>query len=148
MWSLLQSRRTQFINTVTSERVKWIQELRKNMSELSGAVHTWVLSIDSDEKQAIERGKLLEKIDRLGYLIRLQLNPNDQPDKEIEGLIRELGALADPTNLEPLKDHLEKLIALTQTLLKNEWEKVKKEATQGILPNLGNLQNVFADLKI
>ncbi len=35
------SRRTSFINTVTSERVKWIEKLRENISTFCGLTYTW-----------------------------------------------------------------------------------------------------------
>ena len=38
------SRRTNFINTVTSQRVKWLEQIRQDISAFSGLVHTWYFS--------------------------------------------------------------------------------------------------------
>ena len=48
VWNIINnyraSRRTAFINTVTAERVKWIEKLRENISEFCGLTYTWSLS--------------------------------------------------------------------------------------------------------
>jgi len=134
IWNLYQTRRTQFINTVTSERVKWIQELRKNISALTGAIHTWTLTYKGarSPEECDEERKLLAEIDRLRYLVRLQLNPKDDPDKEIEQIIITLSELSNATSIDPVLDALEELTKKTQILLKKEWEKVKDEAAKDL----------------
>jgi len=137
VWNLIQTRRTQFINTVTSERVKWIQELRNNISALSGAIHTWSTTYAHDvvPNQSEGERELLSEIDRLRYLIRLQLNPNNQTDKEIEALIVSIPKLTNRNTLDLLLSTLESLTQKTQTLLKKEWEKVKEEAAPKLFPD-------------
>lgn len=135
IWNLWHTRRTQYINTVTSERVKWIQELRKNVSALSGAVHTWALTYANASLPQQREGEtaLLADIDRLRYLIRLQLNPTDSPDDEIEALLLRIPTLTNSATQEQLLITLEALTQKTQMLLKKEWQKVKKEANPKII---------------
>ena len=124
------SRRTAFINTVTAERVKWIEKLRENISQFCGFTYTWSVSKLEDT----ERGKkIVEEIDKLRHLIRLQLNPDGELDKKIEELIAKIPDLTHETQTKQLKAELNKLVTTTQELLKSEWEKVKVESKRGDL---------------
>src|SRR5271167_314603 len=71
------SKRTTFINTVTSERVKWIEKLRQSISTFCGLAHYWRFST---EPGSIEQRAKIEEIDKLRHLIALQLNPNGAVD--------------------------------------------------------------------
>jgi len=124
------SKRTSFINTVTSERVKWIDKLRQNISAYCGLTHMWCYSRLEGKP---EEGEILKEIDKLRYLIRLQLNPNDPLGKEIENLIAKMPDLTHETQRDELKKAFNELVEKTQQLLKAEWEKVKAEAEHGNL---------------
>jgi hypothetical protein len=139
MWNLWantqNNKKTSFINTVTSERVKWLEKLRNNISTFAGLTHTWTRNTLSSEE---EKKELLKEIDKLRYLIRLQLNPkfeNNTPnvDKRIEELIAKIPNLTADTQRSELDLALEQLVLDSQELLKNEWEKVKDEAKNGNL---------------
>ena len=142
IWNMINnfksSKKTAFINTVTNERVKWLDKLRINISTFTGLTHTWTRSSDNDSKDS---KRILEEIDKLRYLIRLQLNPKtieNQPnvDKRIEELLLKIPELTDPTERKNLTEAIEKLIVNSQELLKNEWDKVKEEAKKGELKNV------------
>jgi hypothetical protein len=124
------SRRTAFINTVTAERVKWIERLRENISVFCGLTYTW--SASRMEGQP-EEPEILKQIDKLRHLIRLQLNPYDSRDKQIEELVGKIPELTHETKIDQLKITLNELVVVTQHLLKNEWEKVKEESKRGDL---------------
>jgi hypothetical protein len=83
VWNLVSnyrtSRRTSFINTVTAQRVKWIEQLRQDISVFSGLTH----------------------------LIRLRLNPSGTHDKEIEELLRRIPQLTHVAQRDELKQALE-----------------------------------------
>jgi len=84
IWNLVQtyltSRRTSFINTVTSQRVHWIEQLRQAVAAFCGLTHTWCMS-DLEDKP--DETDVLKELDRLRHVIRLRLNPNDTPDRRI-----------------------------------------------------------------
>ena len=129
LWSNRESnKRTNFINTVTSQRIKWVEQLRQDLGAFSGHAYHWCATEITDE---VEKRKIVAEIDRLRYVIRLRLNPEGAKDKEITQLIESISrATNDP---EMVTEILEKLIIATQLLLKEEWEKVKSESLNGAL---------------
>lgn len=134
VWNIVNNyragRRTAFVNTVTAERVKWIEKLRDNISQFCGLTYTWSFS----GLEGTERGReIVEEIDKLRHLIRLQLNPDGELDKTIARLITEIPNLTHETQAEQLKGRLNELVTATQKLLKAEWEKVKAESKRGDL---------------
>lgn len=134
VWNILNnyrmSRRTTFINTVTSERLKWIEKLRDNISTFCGLTHTWSAS---RLKGTPEGDEYLQQIDKLRHLIRLQLNPNEKDSQAIEVLIAQIPDLTYETQIAELRAALNELVVVSQTLLKEEWEKVKDESMRGNL---------------
>ncbi len=134
VWNLVMNyrntRRSNFINTVTSQRVKWIEQLRQDISTFSGLTYTWCVSDLEGKPQEFE---MLRDIDRLRHVIRLRLNPSGMHDKRIEQLIEEIPKFTHVSQREKLLKALEGLTVTTQLLLKEEWEKVKMEAEYGNL---------------
>jgi len=123
-------KKTTFINSVTSERVKWISKLRESISDYCGLTLHWALTDISDQQ---EENELLKKVDVLRYNIRLQLNPDGDIDKEITELVDRIPDLTGDEKVEELENAVKKLTEKTQILLKKEWEKVKEEAKKGDL---------------
>ncbi|MDP8205815.1 MAG: hypothetical protein P9L92_04050 [Candidatus Electryonea clarkiae] len=134
IWNLVvnykNSRRTSFINTVTSERIKWIDKLRNNISDFCGLTYTWVMSELKEKPNELE---YIVKIDNLRHLIRLQLNPDGALDQKIEELIAEIPTLTNSSQRKELRSAINTLIETTQKLLKEEWDKVKLESKSGDL---------------
>jgi len=126
------SRKTIFINSVTASRIKWIDNLRENASVLCGIIYNYNISDLSDN----ERNIIRKEVDKLNYLIKLQLNASAHIDSEIIILIDEILKLTDRKDTKgalELKETLDKFVSKTQTLLKFEWERVKKESIKGNL---------------
>jgi len=134
VWNLVTNyratRRTSFINTVTSQRVKWIEQLRQDISAFSGLTHTWCFS---ELEGKPEEAEVTKEIDRLRHVIRLRLNPEGFHDRKIAELILKIPELTHISKREELKKALDDLTITTQFLLKEEWEKVKAEAKDGNL---------------
>jgi len=139
IWNIINhykvNKRTSFINTVTSERVKWLDKLRHNISSFCGLTHTWTMSNIQGKPEEYE---LISELDKLRYQIRLQLNPKIEnnepnPDKKIEELIARIPDLTHESKHAELKEAVNDLILTSQVLLKEEWEKIKAEAKKGDL---------------
>lgn len=136
LWNVINnyrsSKRTAFINTVTTERIKWIENLRSNISSFCGLTYTWSMS----ELEGTEEEKeIIKEIDKLRHYIRLQLNPDPDAllDRKIEKLISLIPTLTPQHKQEDLKTEINNLITTSQELLKEEWEKVKEESKRGDL---------------
>ncbi|MAZ86052.1 MAG: hypothetical protein CL693_00190 [Cellvibrionaceae bacterium] len=121
------ARKTAFINTVTSERVKWINKLRENVSEFCGLTHHWVHTELSEE----ESNTVLKDIDKVRIFIKLQLNPKDPTDKDLIRIIDKIPEYTHESKKEKLKELINATIISTQDLLKIEWERVKLESKRG-----------------
>ena len=121
------SRKTAFINTVTSERVKWINKLRENVSEFCGLTHHWVQT-DLSETEA---NSTLKEIDKLRIYIKLQLNRDDPVDQDLIRIIDKIPEYTHESQKEKLKELINAAVVSTQNLLKVEWERVKLEAKRG-----------------
>jgi len=134
VWNLVlnyrTTRKTSFINTVTSQRVKWIEQLRQDISSFSGLTRTWCFSELEGKPQEYE---VLKEIDRLRHVIRLRLSPKEEYDRRIEQLIGEIPNLTHISQRDGLTQSLEELTVTSQKLLKQEWDKVKLEAEHGNL---------------
>lgn len=124
------NKRTTFVNTVTSQRIKWIEQLRQDIGEYCGLAYHWS---HSDMEGKPGEGELLKELDRLRHVIRLRLNPRGEHDKLIEALVEEIPRYTDPQKQRELVDALERMTKATQALLKDEWDKVKRESEHGPL---------------
>ena len=134
VWNLIQShrtrRKTSFINTVTSQRVLWLEQLRQDVSTFVGLTHTWAMSDLEVETPDLN---ILKEVDRLRYVIRLRLNPDDAPDRRISTLVKKIPELTHFSKQDELLSALEELTVATQEMLKAEWEKIKAESKDGDL---------------
>ena len=104
--------------------------MRQDVASFVGLTHNWAMS--SEEEQS-NKTEYLKEIDRLRYVIRLRLNPVDTPDRKITALIKEIPELTHESQRDKLEKKLEELTVATQEMLKDEWEKVKKESLEGDL---------------
>jgi len=128
--SLRNSRKTTFINSITSSRLKYIQDIRNGISEYCGSFYRYKILYDADPKLSNEKLDILKSLDKLKYQIILYLNPEDKiwDDKIIE-LIETVRKDIDKDQDQTIR----KLIILTQYLLKLEWEGAKLESKKGFV---------------
>ena len=87
-YNLRAAKRTAFINTVTSERVKWISKVRDNVSLLCSLCDQWMHHRTQENTPELQR-----QIERVKNEVRLQLNAKDPEDQDIERLLGRLPSL-------------------------------------------------------
>ena len=129
--SFMSARRATYINSVTAERSKWIESLRKNIADLNSKSRIFNYNITSEPtyRNSDEYRKNIEEIYALMTLLRLQLNPDGIIDAKVLKLIRGLPIRAERLEARNLLVYEDLLIRHSQWLLKMEWEKVKYEAS-------------------
>lgn len=127
-FNLKAGKRTAFVNTVTSERVKWIAKVRENVSTLCSLCDQWMFHRTHDSTPELQR-----QIEKLKNEIRLQLNPGDGADRDIERLLARLPNMSLSMTPEEYLALQSLLVSTTQEMLKREWDKVKDEAMRGDL---------------
>ena len=128
---LLNSRKNIFINSITSARIKYIQDIRNNISEYCGLFYRYKI-LDEIKPNRLESEKLeiIKLIDKLKYQIMLYLNPEDEKwDRKIIDAIENLRLKLN----ENPEVEIKQLITITQYLLKLEWEGAKLESTKGLI---------------
>jgi hypothetical protein len=126
-YSLWSNKRTSFVNTVTTSRLKWIDSLRDKVSEFI-AVTTCLVSPPGEKNV----GALLLQRDTLLHQIILHLNPDDPEDQRIKTLVDHVRERTDQGVVsKELPDVLVQLRDATGAYLKKEWDRVKTESIGG-----------------
>ena len=124
------TKQTKYIDTITIERIKWLEKLRNDISRFSGLTSFWVKSLRClDDTQSHE---VLKELDVLRVMIKLRLNPTGEFDKQIMQALDRIPLLTGKNDLTEMDGELEKLTRLSQGLLKEEWQRVKKESRKGV----------------
>jgi hypothetical protein len=132
-YSYTNSKKTGFINTVTSSRILWINSLRDKVSAfISVTIRLTNPDIPKDDKTTV--ADLIRERDTLMPQIILHLNPKDPTDQAIKKCVEEVFAESEvgvySHKLVSLLTHLREA---TGGYLKKEWEKVKNESEKGRL---------------
>ena len=136
------SRKTIFINSITTSRLKYIEDLRKNIAEFCGLAYAYHSSTKK-ETEPVKEDSI--KIFKLSCSIKLYLDPEcDKFDMQIIHLLDEI---SKPNIKEPFAK-IDKLITISQYLLMLEWQGVKKESKKGITSNrdISVLRNKYEQL--
>jgi hypothetical protein len=127
--SLSSERRTSFVNTVTTSRLKWIDSLRDKVSEFIAV--TARLARESTPEDAMKDSLTLQR-DTLLHQIVLHLNPHDPEDQKIRILVDHVCQITNENiEITEISRDLEKLRSATADYLKKEWNRVKAESTKG-----------------
>jgi len=119
------------IKTVTDERAQWRKDLRDYCADFSKLVYEYVSTDNTTNKP---------NIIKLKTHIKLRTNPSNEPahvlDQNILNELQEIVAMLCSDTIENKDIIYNKLTSLetnVQKLLKQEWEKSKREAVSGKL---------------
>jgi len=128
LYSWRNNKRTSFVNTVTTSRLKWIDSLRDKVCEFIAVTHR--LDDPNLRLENKDVSSLLLQRDTLLHEIVLHLNPHDSEDGKIREVVSRVRQLSDATTASlGLSDALLELRDATGEYLKKEWNRVKREST-------------------
>jgi hypothetical protein len=131
IYAIFNNRKTAFVNTVTSSRLKWIDSLRDKVSAFI-AVTVRILNPERVPEDKQDMTGLLRERDTLMHQIILHLNPGDPEDQAIRKSVEVVKQLTDQGAYTPdLERLLLDLRNATQVYLKKEWNRVKRESKSG-----------------
>lgn len=130
--SLRTNKRTTFVNAVTSERVKWMGQLRELISEYLQLTTYY-------ERKPILKGKehddFFERLVYLQHRIKLHMNHTGEPDREINELIKRINEKifeiyqANDLLKIPPEDRLQHLLSSSNETFKKKLIQKQKEGT-------------------
>jgi hypothetical protein len=131
VYTILNNRKTAFVNTVTASRLKWIDSLRDKVSAFI-SVTVRILNPEMATRAPQDVHPLLRERDMLMHQIILHLNPNDVEDQAIH---KSVELVVELTQRGVYTADLHKLLVdlrnATQVYLKKEWTRVKCESKSG-----------------
>lgn len=129
IYSIYHSRKTTYINAITVSRLKYIENLRKYISEFCALVlHTANTKLDDREVKEYN-----EKINQLRYTIMLHLNRKDYFDKIFLMQLVNIQNFPEHSKKEEHKNAILKLSNYSQDIFTLEWAGIKLEASKGNL---------------
>jgi len=115
--------RTNYLNAVTANRVDWIAEVRNDFSKLMLETVRNVQTIGPNKYASID------EITYLTMNLNLKLNPNSKIDARLMKLLASQLIAFKSGDSVLLSDIHTAIQTNLMTLLKNEWDKVKYEAS-------------------
>jgi hypothetical protein len=131
VYTILNNRKTAFVNTVTASRLKWIDSLRDKVSAFI-SVTARILKPEMATRASEDVSDLLRERDTLMHQIILHLNPNDVEDQAIRRSVELVVELTEQGVYSlDLHELLVDLRNATQVYLKKEWTRVKRESKSG-----------------
>jgi hypothetical protein len=140
IYSVINSKRTVYINAVTTSRIRYMDNLRDHVSRFCGLT----LRLCKIEMEPKKRQKLIEEVNRLRYVIKLHLNRTKEIDLRLIDALDKISQQNHTSQSVELEKELNMIILLTQDVLSLEWSGIKEEAVKG---RLGKRQKLNFDKK-
>lgn len=110
-------------STVSSNRQKWIDTLRDELAEFLAERDALTAKLRDSERDQTSVRTSSTRLVRLFHQLQLRLNPKEADHARIISLVDDLSR--KPTN-ELDDSMIDELVALAQSVLKREWERVKQ----------------------
>ncbi len=118
--------------TTAALRQQWIDRLRDDLSEFLSLINHYLI-YDEIPLETGDEQSLYRRLTFLESKLQMMVNPKEPDHQMLIGLIGKLIVLIHNDTLpsdkrtEAISEHHNNLIALSQRILKREWERVKKE---------------------
>ncbi|MCM3716631.1 hypothetical protein M3202_21550 [Alkalihalobacillus oceani] len=123
-----------FIDTISGQRIEWINKLRDTFVEFNKLSHTYSMYVFSNQnKSDFNYGGIYQEIIAVKNHIELLLNPEELFS---ENLMKYINQLIDSLhshdfNMENYKENKEVISYIQQVILKSEWKRIKVETEKG-----------------
>lgn len=123
-----------FIDTISGQRIEWINKLRGTFVEFNKLSHTYSMFVFSNQSNSdFNFGGIYQEIIAAKNHIDLLLNPEELFSKY---LMKYLNLLIDSLhshdfNMETYKKNEEMISYIQQVILKSEWKRIKVETEKG-----------------
>ena len=127
--SIWAAQKQENVSVISANRQAWINSLRDSVAEYL-SVANYIHVADWQKRPESEYDEKMDRLSLLMSKIRLMLNPNEEDHKNLAKQLGTFAALC--ANVREARDkekwHLahNESLALTQGILKREWERVKK----------------------
>lgn len=107
---------------LSNNRQEWINKLRDNLSEFMSLI---LVVRKTQQLNSSELISYYNKLFTTRFRIKLSLNPNENDHCELDALLK--AAMEKTTSYSELYEDIgDKILELSQSILKREWERVKK----------------------
>jgi hypothetical protein len=117
------------VAVLSANRQSWINELRNLIAEFMSLVGYLNATRDSDEPRS-ERNTKMERLLLVHSKIGLLINPKEEDHKslmvELQKIVNASITSKDESTTATVKTGLAQLHRIAQTVLKREWERVKR----------------------
>lgn len=130
--SLWAAQRQSRVTVLSANRQAWINTLRDLIAEyisITGLMHAG----DWSSRTEIEFDQKMERLALLSAKVRLMLNPKEEDHQRLGQLLGDLlltmggrAATGDKRDAKRARTLVEELVPLSQSILKREWERVKR----------------------
>lgn len=128
------SKKASYVNVISSERIKWIDKLRDNVSDLYSLVSNFSLeyNLRYKNKPISELQKhyipFAKELDKLVSLILLLLTPGNPEHEVVSKQLQVVNSHCTHLDVDSLVSDISKLNQLTRELIAETWREIKKEA--------------------
>ena len=124
LYSIWSNKRSSFLNTVTTSRLKWIDSLRDKVAEFIAVTARIARNGEGEDVSVLAMQR-----DTLLHQIVLHLNPYDPEDQQIRTFAERARELTDVGEKpSEIANTLRELREATGDYLKKEWNRVKRES--------------------
>ena len=124
--------RTVYINSVTAERSKWIDALRKSIADYSGAAERlYARRADPKYADSTEWAADVQSLRTHLSALKMRLNPREAMAQNLIDAARKLDQAARIHRWADMELASEIMVRHGQWVLKTEWNRVKLEAASG-----------------
>ncbi|MBJ6721277.1 hypothetical protein I2750_13625 [Bacillus sp. PR5] len=136
------------IDTVSAQRIEWINNIRKDFVEFNSSCHNFSLKMIQIDRQG-NKGDISAEdyliIEKHKNQIELSLNPSEIFTAKLIEWLQMMydGLVNEPQNLAKYNEARKFIIFLQQVILKAEWQRIKRETEKGRQLNEKEVEDVF-----